>query len=274
MLTISKSLSVLLPLFYLILLFIYGQIFFGRTKRLENKTFAMLLIVAFIHGIEITLRGISTGSIPLTTLFDAFSFLAFSILIVYMIIEILTKNKATGLYVFILPFILQTISSMLYNRGVTTNPLLSNPIFAVHAVLSVIGYTAIFISALYALLYIMLNMNIKNHRFGLLYDKLPPLALLESMSIRSVKIGIILLGLGLLVGHFRAYDFFNTYWPLDPKVIISDVIWICYFSGFFISQIFKWRGRWMAYLSLSGFFILLIANILLKLLSDTFHQFN
>ena len=272
--TTSQAFSVLLPLIYLIVVFFYGQIFVGRLKKLASYSVLVLIILLAVHAAEIALRGAAIGTIPLATKFDALSFLAFAITIVYLIIELSVDSKATGFFALALSFIIQTIASVLYNWDLTHNPLLSNPIYAVHVVLTILGYTAVSISALYALLYVMLNHNLRNHNLGLVYEKLPPLSLLEQMSIRSVQIGIIFLGLGLLLGHLRALDILGTFMPADYKVIFTDLIWVAYVLAYLISQLRKWRGRWMAYLSMSGFGILIFANIMILFIENSFHQFQ
>jgi ABC-type transport system involved in cytochrome c biogenesis permease subunit len=94
------------------------------------------------------------------------------------------------------------------------------------------------------------------------------------MSIRSVQIGIIFLGLGVLLGHVNAGSVLGTYWPIDAKVIFSDGIWLGYFIGYIIAHLNRWRGRWMAYLSMVGFGILILTNITIVFIKDTFHQFH
>ena len=120
----------------------------------------------------------------------------------------------------------------------------------------------------------MLYHHIKYHRLGLIYEKLPSLGHLERLSIRSVQIGIITLGLGILAGHLHAGDVLGTYWPVDAKVIYNNLIWFGYFIGFSIAQIYKWRGRWMAYLAMVGFAILILSNIMIIFIDNTFHQFQ
>lgn len=220
------------------------------------------------------LRGFAIGSIPLSTKFDALSFLAFLIVTVYLFIEILVKNRGTGFFTLSLAFVIQTISSTLYTWDLSSNPLLTNPMYAIHVIFTILGYTAICISALYALMYVMLNHNIRNHQLGVIYDKLPSLQLLEMMSIRSIQLGIITLGIGLALGHLRAGDVLGSYWPMDAKVFFSDLIWFGYALGYVIAQLRKWRGKWMAYLSISGFGILVIANITILFIENTFHQFQ
>ena len=271
---ISQTISILLPTVYLLVIVMYGLLFFTKNKKLERVTPILLLSLVILHGLEIFSRGLALHAIPLSSMFDALSFLAFAILIVYGIIELSMKNKATGFIVLLMPFVLQMVSSILYEWDLNTNPLLSNPIFAVHASFTIIGYTGLSISALYALMYIMLNHNIKKRRLGVIYENLPPLDLLEKLSIRSVAIGIIALGTGLLLGHFRSSAVFGDFWLNDPKVILNDIIWFGYFGGYVLARLAKWRGRWMAFLSMGSFVLLLIVNIVLIFIIHSFHQFK
>ena len=213
-------------------------------------------------------------ALPLVSKSDALSFLAFVILLIYLILELTYKNKATGFLLLFLPFLLQTVSSIFYDWNLVIDPILQDPVFAFHVVMTIGGYTAISISAVYALMYVLLNRNLKNHKMGPVFENLPPLMLLESMSVRSVQIGIFLLGTGILLGHFRANAVIGSFWPADPKVLISDALWISYFIGMGISYLRKWRGLWMAYLSIAGFAVLILSNVALVFFQQSFHQFN
>jgi ABC-type uncharacterized transport system permease subunit len=272
--TISQILSLLLPAIYLAVIIFNAFIFFGRNKKYENRVPLIIISLIGIHIIHIILRGLAIKTIPLATKLDALSFLALAIISLILIIELSSKNKTTILFALILSFIIQTISSLTYSWAFVPHPLLVNSTYAIHVVLTILGYSAISISALYALLYIMLNHNIKYRRLGIIYEKLPPLRNLERLSIRSIQIGVITLGLGILVGHLQAKQVLGTYWPMDPKVIYNNLIWFGYFLGLVIAQIFKWRGRWMAYLAMVGFGILIFTNIMIIFIDSTFHQFQ
>jgi ABC-type uncharacterized transport system permease subunit len=245
-----------------------------KSKKLARRTNLFLLVLICFHGLEIILRSIFLEAIPLSSIFDALSFFAFSMLIIYYLIETLLENKATGFIVLIFPFLLQLVSSILYQWEAVSNPLLSNPVFAIHAAATIVGYSGLAISALYALMYIMLYHNIKYHHFGIIYNNLPSLDLLEKLNIRSVFIGIILLGAGIVLGHLRALDLFGSFWLNDPKIIVTDFIWLGYFTGYLFFQVKDLRGRWMAYLSVTGFLILFGLNLLIFLFIDTFHHFK
>ena len=271
--TVSLILSYILPALYLGVVYLYYQIFTGRHKKLSSRTSLVLAVLALIHLSELVTRHLVLKTMPLSTIHDAFSFLAFSILLVYLIIELSLNNRASGFFILCFAFILELISTINLSWEKETNELLSNPTFAVHASMSIIGYTALSLSALYALMYILQNYNLKKKRIGSLPAQMPPLTYLENMSIRAVVIGIIFLGLGIMHGHFQANKILGSYVPMDIKVIVTDLIWAVYFIGYILSRIYRWRGKWMAYLSISGFSILLIVGVVVMYFADSFHRF-
>lgn len=270
---LSFTISFLLPVFYLGIVILYYRIFTGKIKTRLSKTTPFLIALLVFHICELAVRTITLNTMPLSSIHDAASFLALSILIVYMIIELSLNNRASGLFILSFAFILEVVSTFYLTWEKETSELLTNPYFAVHASMSVMGYTALSLSAIYALMYVIQNRNLKKKKTGLLYTQLPALTYLEKMSIRSVVIGIILLGLGIMHGHIQSNRVFGTYFPMDVKVILSDAIWAFYFFGYVVSRIMKWRGKWMANLALSGFVVLLIIGGLVMFLMDSFHRF-
>lgn len=269
----SQILSYALPLLYLIVLYFYYQIFSGKRKNLWIDTTALLSILLVVHGIEIITRNIYLSTTPISTKHDAFSFLAFSILFVYMIIEMSVKNRGSGLFILSLALVFEVLSLFYLSWQVETNPLLANPTFTFHASTSVMGYTALALSAIYALMYILQNRNIKKHRHGKLFSQLPAITFLEKMSIRSAVIGMILLGIGILLGHLQADKMMGSFWPKDVKVIITDIVWLLYLGGILLARSLKWGGKWMAFFSITGFFILVLGGMIVMYLFESFHEF-
>jgi ABC-type uncharacterized transport system permease subunit len=135
------------------------------------------------------------------------------------------------------------------------------------------GYTAFSLSAIYALMYILQNHNLKKRNLGKMFQQLPAITYLEKMSIRSVTIGIVLLGLGILLGHFQALKVLGEFWPNDIKVIVSDAVCLIYLIGVIVIRKLNWRGERMAYFAISSFVILIIGGFLVIYLSESFHQF-
>ena len=270
----SQTLSYILPLLYLGVVYLYYGIFFGKRKSLESKTTPILTALLCAHAVEIATRLLALRAMPLSTVFDGLSFLSFAILFIYILIESSFKNKSSGFFVLLFAFLVKLLSSFSYNWERETNALLSSPTFTIHAFLTLTGCTAIALSALYALMYVIQHRNMKKHRFGVIYRQMPPLDYLERMSIRAVALGVMTLGLGIVLGHVETALVFGSSWISDPKVIITDAIWILYSISYVMARLFRWRGRRMAYLSLSGFLVLMTSGVLVYVVSGTFHKFN
>lgn len=270
----SQTINYLLPVFYLLVSIYYGYIFFNRNKKVENKSVITLLLLIVFHILHLIVRGTLIESIPLTTKLDALSVLALAIVFLNLINEMSLKTKSIGFFALIFSFFIQTISSTFYSWDIQQHTWQLNSVFIFHVLFTILGYAAICMSTLYALFYIMLNHKIKNRQLGLIYDRLPSLNVLETMSIRSVLIGIVALGLGILLGHLHAGKYLGTYWPVDAKVIYSNIIWFGYFAGYIFAHLKNWRGRWMAYLSILGFAILILANMSIFFIQNTFHNFK
>lgn len=268
-----EILNYLLPVFYLILIYIYYNIFTGRKKKYEQWTKSLLLTLLVIHGLEIFLRQLFLKSMPLSSTYDALSFLAFSILLVYYVIERSFGNRASGFFILIFAFFPVLFSAFNHHWRSESNPLLSTPTFALHASLNIIGYTALSIAAIYAVLFLIQYKNMKERRFNRFYEQLPPVTYLENMSKRAVLIGIILMGIGIILGHLQTQRFFGKFFLLDPKVILTDIFWLFYLIVFLSAQIKKWPSKVMAYLSILGFIGLLIGGAIVFVSGASFHKF-
>jgi len=266
-------LSYVLPLFYLILVYIYYNIFTGRKKKYEQWTRILLLTLLFIHGLEIILRQMYLKTMPLSSAYDALSFLAFSILLVYYIIERSFANRASGFFILLFAFFPALSSVFNQHWPVESNPLLTAPTFTIHASLNIIGYTAFSIGAIYAVLFLIQYNNMKQRRFNRFYEQLPPVTYLENMSKRAVLIGIILMGVGLFFGHLQTKQMFGSYFLSDPKVIFTDLIWLLYVGFYLKAKLKKWPSRIMAYLNILGFVMLLIGGASVFILVKSFHKF-
>lgn len=271
---LSQIISYSLPVLYLAVIYIYYLIFSEKNKSLVHKTTPILLFLVICHLIEITTRNIAIGSLPLSSTHDAYAFFAFSVLVVYMISELGLENRGAGLFILSFSFVFELISvfNMSWEHE-TSELLLNNKTFIVHASISITGYTALSLAAIYALMYIIQNYNLKRRKLGRLFSQLPALTYLEKMNRRSILTGIILLGIGIMLGHYQMM-ISGEYLVKDIKVIITDAVWILYIIMYLLAIKNKWSGEKVAFMSFYGFVVLIIGGGILIYLSDSFHEFN
>lgn len=268
----SQIISYLLPVLYLGAVYLYYLLFTEKNKSLVTKTTWILGILAFIHLVEILSRNLALNTMPFSTAHDAYSFIAFSVLFVYMISELGMEQRGAGLFIISIAFILELFSVVHMSWQAETNEMLSNKTFAIHASMAITGYTGLLLAAIYSLMYIIQNHNLKKRNIGNVFQQLPSLTYLEKMNKRSVVTGIIVLGIGIMLGHYQMM-IIGEYQPKDLKVIITDVVWILYIIVYLVAMKNNWSGERMAYWSLYGFLIFIVGGGLMIYASDSFHKF-
>lgn len=268
------GLIILIPLLYAGLVVLYGVSFFGHGAALGPLKTRALLFTIGAHLIYVLLRTVVFDHPPVTTVFEIMTMLALSIAIGYAYIELRTKTSNTGFFILLLAFLFQLVSS-LFIRDLREIPeILRSRLLGFHVSAALLGYTAISLSAVYGLLYLMLYHEIRSTRFGLIYKRLPNLETLERMSHKAEVFGFVMLSVAIVVGLVwlpRAFENFS-YW--DPKLIGTLVIWVLYAVGLSAKRSFGWQGRKTMIISLVGFGFVFLSMTVINLYMSGFHSFH
>jgi HemX protein len=274
--------NVLLPLLYLVVFGLYLWLFLDDNPWPRKVVSQLAASTCLIHVGVLTVRGFTLGRLPMGSSLEFLSVIAFSMLATYLIIEKRIRVKSTGMVITGMIFLLQFISSSFTTTIPEASPLLKDPGFAGHAVLVMLSYTALCISFLYAILYLVQVRQLDRHQFGLLFRRLPPLDVLERMSIGAVKIGVPLMFLALCLGHLWMYDLADRLpsdmadklTPWDPKILTSWVIFLGYLVGLVGNRFFGWRGRGMNRIAVIAFIVIIVSLGLMHHFVPSFHDFT
>jgi ABC-type transport system involved in cytochrome c biogenesis permease subunit len=268
------NLNFILPLLYIATFLLYS-ISFWRPKRSYSKAKKVtLFFTVLIHFSYILARTIEFDHVPITNIYEIFTLLAVAITLSYYILELITEVRDTGMFILFIPMVFQIISSLKIVDLLSVQEILRSPYLGIHVFTALTGYAGITFSAIYGGLYLMLYKQIKKHRFGLLYQRLPNLELLESLNYTSALIGFIMLTIAIIIGIIWLPQAFSDPSYFDPKLIVTVFIWILYGIGITTKIFAKWKGKRIIYLSLTGFVITLFSMTILNLLFTEFHRFH
>ncbi len=273
---------VLLPMVYLIVWACYMWLFLTDhplARRLVTKvalTAVFLDLAATIH-LALELQRLPMGG-PLEFL----GLLALAMLTTYLVIEKRLGAKNTGFLITGMALLLKFLSSALVTPAREASPYLSDPGFAGHAVLILLAYTALSLSFLYAILYLILARQLMRRQFGLLFRRLPSLDVLERMSVGAVELGLPMLFIGLCLGHLWMYDLAERLTPelaamlspYDPKIMATWVIFLAYAGGVAGYRFLGWRGRRMNIMAVVGYLTVVMAMGLIQHFFPSFHKFR
>lgn len=242
-------------------------------KKLVNVKRLFLFITLITHVIYIILRTVAFNHPPITTVFEIFTIIALAICFSYFLLELVTDIRGTGPFIIIISFFFQLISSLFIQDLMQVKEVLRSNLLGIHVISALIGYSGFTISAVYGFLYLILYKDIKLNKFGLIFNRLPNLEVLEKLSLYSALIGFVTLTIAIVIGIIWLPLAFPKFSFLDPKLIGTALVWLLYSIGITSKVFGKWRGKKLVLLSIAGFAVAILSTILSNFLASSFHSF-
>lgn len=271
--TLIRLSSAVLPVLYALAAVAYAADFFLRGDARAARAARVLMDNALgLHACYLALRTALYGHVPLASTAEVLTTVAFAVALVHVLVERRSQVQGTGLFVVSLVLMLQTLSSAFISSTPVFPALLRSPLFALHTISAALGYAAFVVSAVYGLLFLVLYHELRGSRFGLVYDRLPPLQALATMSVRAAAFGVALLSVTIACGSLWAGSQFPGF-VRDPKFLFTVGVWLVYAVALAAYDRFRWTGRRTIVLSLAGFVLLVAALVVSRLFLETFHVF-
>ncbi|OGU08733.1 MAG: c-type cytochrome biogenesis protein CcsB, partial [Geobacteraceae bacterium GWC2_58_44] len=125
-----------------------------------------------------------------------------------------------------------------------------------------------------SIMYLIQSHFLKKRRLGPMFQKLPPLDMLDDISYRCLTFGFPLLTFAIISGAIWAETAWGTYWSWDPKETWSLITWFIYAALLHGRLTTGWRGRKAAMLSIFGFAVVLFTFLGVNLLLGGLHSYK
>ncbi len=224
-------------------------------KRTIGRVSTSLLALGWvIHTIGLVLRWFEThqtgyGYVPLSNMYESLIFFSWAIVLVYLIIELIYRQKVIGVLVTPFAFLFIALTSIIPGVEPQISPLipaLQSNWLTIHVTTCFFGYAAFAISFGISLLYL-----IREKRETSTW--LPSISLLDEINYKSIVIGFPMLTVGIITGAAWANYAWGSYWSWDPKETWSLITWFIYAAFLHARLTRDWRGRKSAILSIIGF---------------------
>ena len=279
---LNSLFTVLMPLVYLLVWGCYMWLFLTDHPLARRLVSRLALAVVFLDLAATVHLSMELQRLPMGGPLEFLGLLALAMLATYLVIEKRLKAKNTGFLITGMAFLLKFLSSALITPVREASAFLSDPGFAGHAVFILLAYTALSLSFLYAILYLILARQLMRRQFGLLFRRLPPLDVLERMSVGAVELGLPMLFIGLCLGHLWMYDLAERVTPemaallspYDPKIMATWVIFLAYAGGVAGYRFLGWRGHRMNVMAVVGYLTVVAAMGLIQHFFPSFHKFQ
>jgi HemX protein len=253
---------------FLLAVVLYGlsttySIFLWRKgfRRDDHVNYILLLGAFCLHTTAMFLRGFRLNHCPVTNLYEATTFAAWSLVAVYLAVGLWPRLRFLGAFA----------SPVLFGIGVfALMPSLDTPPHAltpagasvwtsVHAALLSLAYGAFGLSSVAAIMYLTQEHNLKLHKLQAIFSLLPPIQRLELIVGRLLVSGFILLTVGLALGAFVLSQMPHPQaYRGSPKIVWSAIVWLLYLSLIIMRWKFAQGGRRFALGAIGSFAFVLL----------------
>lgn len=228
----------------------FTYLFFKRDKA-ARWGYALALSGLIAHTAAIIFRTVESGHAPFTNMYESLSFLAWSAIFAYVVMEGKFRIKKAGPYFILIVIGLMALASspLMPKAATPLVPALQSYWLWLHVSVTLLGEAFFAVAFVTSLMYIVADSKEKQGlKPGLSAERL------DSISYRCVAVGFPLFTLGGLVfGMVWAYKAWGTYWSWDPKEVWSLITWFVFALYLHTRVVMGWKGRRSAFIAILGF---------------------
>jgi ABC-type uncharacterized transport system permease subunit len=228
--------------------------FLTRRRLLTNWTVIPTLIGFALHTAALAQRWTEAGHFPAVGLHDGASLLAWTLMLVFLVIHTYSRTplEVLGLAVYPLAFALVLIANLTPAVPVG-DPVLRSLFFPIHTTLAFFGYAALFVAFAVGVMYLIQERELKSRAPRTFYHLIPSLERCDTLSARAAEVGFALLTLAIITGLLWSHAVHGRYWTSSPKEWSAVLAWALYVVLILVRQRTGWGGRRAALLGIAAF---------------------
>jgi ABC-type uncharacterized transport system permease subunit len=239
---------------------LYALVALTRTSDLLTKIALHAAYLGMVFHLVSLVEAVKlTGQLTLASVHNSESLLAFLIMTAFMLAYMIYKTTSPGIIVFPVVFLLVFVAAtgqqpfLFMSGGIRKGWLFA------HIALIFTGYAALILSFGASLLYLIQERGLKSKRSSSILSRLPALEVIDEIGYRSLLLGFPFMTLGLIAGVVVAESAYGRVNILDPKILLSILMWAVYMVMLYTRWSAGWRGRRAAYLSAGVFVAAVVA---------------
>jgi len=264
--------------FFLLAVILYGlsmiySVFLWRKgfRRDTHLNYFLLLGGFGLHTTAMALRGFDLKHCPVNNLYEATTFIGWTIVAAYLIVGAWPKLRFLGAFASPVLFAIGVFALMpSLDPPHGPKPQFSGADTSLHAALILLAYGAFGLAAVAGVMFLTQEHNLKFHKLRAVLTLFPPIQRLELVTNRLVLAGFVLLTVGLSIGaslpHPASEHFYN-----DPKILWSGFLWVVYLALLISRWRFSQSGRRFAVGVIGAFTFLVLTFWGTALLSPLHH---
>ena len=249
----------------------YLYLFINKGRLLSILATSLAAVGLILQTASLAARWQSVGYIPLEGAFESYFLFAWALVLISLVIEALTKIKYLGAWILPVVATLLGIAWFKYESPERLSDAVKSSWIIMHVSVVFLAYAGFIIAAVFALLYLIQQRQLKKRNVTLFFRRLPSLEVLDELSSKAVLFSLPFMTMTIITGIIRALKEFPD-WYLDPVVISATITWTIFGVYLSLRYMSDWQGRRIAYIAIGGAFSLLLMQVV-KLL-PAFHIYS
>ncbi len=218
------------------------------------------------------------GHAPLSNLYESVVFFAWTIILIFALIDWKYKYRAIGAFVVPFAFLGMAWAQLGLNSGIEPLvPALQSNWLLYHVVTCFLGYAAFAVACGVSIMYLIKSKSEVGNgsaKAGGIMALFPSMKVLDDLNYKAIMVGFPLLTLGIVTGAAWADYAWGSYWSWDPKETWSLIVWFVY-AAFLHARITRgWVGKRAAILSIVGFIATIFCYLGVNLLLAGLHSYG
>lgn len=229
-------------------------VFLGRGHASLARIGTILIGAAVVaHLAYLTLDVVERGGVPVSDIHDALA-VASLLVVLGWLLTVRTKSRLLVLGAFITPVTLFLFLGAGFRRGVAVvAEVVRSALLPVHVAVNVLGLVAFALAFGVALAYVIQERLVRKKRLGGLFQRLPPLDVLDSLGFRLVVLGFPLFTAGVITGTVSAVQIDPRAPAIGTAQAIGVFAWLTFALVLLLRVVVGWRGRRAAIGTIFGF---------------------
>ena len=221
-----------------------------RRESLFRAAFAAFGIGALFQLVSIVEQGLAQHHFPANDLFQSLSLCAWVVTAAFLAIYWRYKAESLSVFVFPLVFVLTMIAALRSPVGRWSSEAARSTWLIVHIVLALLGYAALLLTAVAAVVYLMQERQLKRKHRSSFSRVFPPLGTLDELISRSLGTGFVFITASIIIGSIWSYIEVGPRWIDSGLISTAFVTWGIYLALVFFRMSAGWRGRKAAILAI------------------------
>lgn len=249
----ESTLFLITFILYIAAAFFYLAYLFSKKESSAKAGLAFATVGLGVHTLALIWRTIESGHAPFTNMYESLSFLAWSVILAYVIIEYKYKIRKAGPYLLLIVIGIMALASspLMPKEAAPLIPALQSYWLWLHVSVTLLGEAFFAVAFITSIMYLVADSREKR---GTAKESSLSAERLDSISYRCVAVGFPLFTLGGLVfGMVWAYKAWGTYWSWDPKETWSLITWFVFALYLHTRIVMGWKGRRSALIATIGF---------------------